>query len=321
LVLANNARQEQEKNRNSSRQPAQYVPKNQVPQDGVALNADGSRKREHQGALDARKTLRINKICHYLLLEDERIAGNLTLSIVQCLQFPDAYTVRRCTKLCHRILETAGWVPRYVDVLTNQMFLAAVKNIVTEPKWMVGIEWDMINVIRDIYCRLVLGQYLQFGGQGAANQQPRDQNNQNRFEQSKNVDRPLLGGGIQVVPSDMPRELLVKIPGIGPASVIKLETDMNRKRSAKDQKDFLRDLLRVAAENSKGLENVAARQENGVFDRAGSQEALLHQKSKNNLAVQDIPEKLVTHSMVVKKHQKHVKAQEEPEGLENFFKT
>jgi hypothetical protein len=80
-----------------------------------------------------------------LLLENEQIAFNLTLTVIQCLSYPDAYTCRRITKICHRILEAVAWSPLYSQVIGQQMFTQAVKNIVAEPKWMVGMEWDMIN--------------------------------------------------------------------------------------------------------------------------------------------------------------------------------
>merc|ERR1712083_268406 len=100
--------------------------------------------------------------------EDETIARSLVFSIIQCLEYPDAYTCRRSIKICHRTLETVAWVDHYTELLGNHMLSTAVKVIITEPKWMVGLEWEMINLVRDIYCRLVLGQSLLFGGQGAA---------------------------------------------------------------------------------------------------------------------------------------------------------
>jgi len=157
------------------------------------------------------------------------------LCFFQCLEIPDAYTCRRCTRICHRILETVAWSTRYTPILTNQLFLIAVKNIVTEPKWMVGLEWEMINLLRDVYCRLVLGQILQPGGQGPGVQQLRDPHNPIHFEQAKTADSPLQGGGILVAPSNVPRQILAGLPGLDERAVRDLEDNMNRKRSAKDQ--------------------------------------------------------------------------------------
>jgi hypothetical protein len=314
LVLANQAKEEQAVRKNDPSRLSSGPRTRVIDAAGGAVNADGTPKTRSQAAIEARKSLRINALCHFLLLENERVAGNLTLSVIQCLEYPDAYTVRRCTRLCHRILETVAWSPRYTDLLVNRMFLSAVKNIVCEPKWMVGIEWDMINVIRDIYCRLVLGQTLQPGGQGPGQPQPRAPNYLQQYEQAKSAEYPLLGGGVLVIPSDIPRQILARLPGIDPSAVAKLEEDMNMKRSAKDQKDLLRDFLRIAAENSTFLDS--GRGNGGIFERAATEESLLSQKTSKVFAVGDIPEKLVTQSMLKKNSSKGL--HDGPEGLAAF---
>ena len=166
---------------------------------------------------------------------------------------------------------------------------------------MVGIEWELINIIRDIYCRLVLGQYLLPGGQGPGLQQPKDPSNSMRFEQTKVVDKPLLGGGILVAPSDFPRRILMEI-GMSQNDVVELEKKLAEKRSAKDQKDILRDVLRVAADKTKG--------QNGVLERADEAESLLHQNARKP-EVAALPEKLVTYSMLKKKQEPK---EDEPDG-------
>jgi hypothetical protein len=191
------------------------------------------------------------------------------------------------------------------------MFLLAVKNLVIEPKWMAGIEWDMINLVRDIYCRLVLGQTLQPGGQGAAIQQPKDPNNPLAFEQAKTADQPLQGGGILVSPSVLPRDILARLPGVNLEEIDKLASDMSQKRSAKDQKEFLRIVLRTAAENSHFLDEGRG----GALERVVKEESLLNQTAGKVAVIPDIPEKLVTQSMIKKKNQKDEDA---PVGLGAF---
>lgn len=263
------------------------------------LNADGTPRGENETALEARKTLRINEMCRFILLSDERVAYSLASAVVDALEYPDAYTCRRCTKICHRILEACAWDARYTQLIGSRMFGKAVKAVVTEPKWMVGIEWDMINLIRDIYVRLVLGQTLLPGGQGPAIQQPKDSTNPHAFEQAKNADKPLIGGGILCTPTDLPREIFAGLPGIGVDKVRQLDADMSQKRSAKDQKDALRELLRVAAENLKQVEGTPA---DSVFGRAKESEGLLGQHIKRDWVAGD-SDKLVTASMVRKQQE------------------
>jgi hypothetical protein len=316
LVLANFAKEEGAIKKND---PSLLTvgPRNQIRSSDVIVNADGTPKQENQSAIDARKLLRINKICEFLLLENEQIAYPFLLTTIRCLNYPDAYTVRRCTKICHRILETVAWSPKFIPLIANHMFTAAVANIVTEPKWMVGIEWDMINVVRDIYCRLVLGQVLQFGGQGPAQQQPDDVSGEERFEQAKSVHEPLKGGGILARPTTLPRELLARLPGITETTILNFEENMQRKRAAKDQKDFLRDILRVAAEKSLHMEN--GRACDSLFGRADGKESLLLKSSNMSGTVSNLPEKLITQSMVKKMEQTALNDSiDAPSGLAAF---
>jgi hypothetical protein len=299
LTLANLSKEEQASKRNDYSRPMKGPP-NQFTE-GL-INADGTPRKKNQSAIDARKLARISAMCHFLFLEHEQIAGFLTLTVIQCLEYPDAYTCRRITRICHRCLETAAWHPRYTELLGSRMFSVAVKNIVMEPKWMVGIEWDMINVTRDIYCRLVLGQLIQPGGQGAGLQQPMASENPVIYEQAKSVDRPLQGGGILTSPSDLPRQILASLPGITMQTIQQMDQDLKRKRAAKDQKDFIRDFLRIAADSWSESHPDPTSGTNSL-DRAKESESLLH-SSHRKADVEDIPEKLVTYSMKSKKKAK-----------------
>lgn len=296
LVLANQAKEEQALKRGD---PSKLMsgPKTRLNNsNGGRVNADGTPRGENEEAIEARKKIRIDAMCQFLLLENERIAYSVVTSIIQCLKYPDAYTCRRCTRICHRILETVSWDVRYTHLLGERMFSMAVEAIVTEPKWMVGIEWDMINLIRDIYCRLVLGQTLLSGGQGPAVQQSRVPLNPAAFEQSKNAGNPLLGGGVLCSPSGLPQQILAGLPGADVDAIASLDAEMTEKRTAKEQKEFIRDLLRVVAEQLKQRETGGS----GIFERAVKEESLLNQK-RQSVAVPDLPEKLVTHSMAMKK--------------------
>ncbi len=308
LVLANLAREEQA-NKKSDSSVLQTRPSTKKKNSGNPVNADGSKRSRYYKAIEARKLLRIDKLCHFLLLENETIAGYLVLSIAECLGYPDAYTCRRSIAISHRILENVAWVERYTQLLGKQLFTNAIRVTVAEQKWLVGIEWDMINLIRDLYCRLVLGQYLQTGGQGSAMQQGICVTNPQCYEQSKHVNTPLQGGGILSAPSDLPRQVLASLPGISPELVVGMERNLKDKRSAKDQKEFIRDILHTAAENLKNSEFNNEETGLGVLSRANESESLLNIRRKKDV-VPSLPEKLVTHSMMLKKNQK----EEEPDA-------
>lgn len=309
LVLANFAKEERASKKDNAT-ILQRGPSNMSGGGSTQLNANGTKKLPFQSALDARKLLRINGLCQFLLLENERCAGSLALASIQCLCYPDAYSCRRMIKVLHRILETVAWSPLYSELLGQHMFGQAVKNIVVEPKWMVGMEWEMINLIRDVYCRLWLGQWLQFGGQGSSHQQPVVQD---AYEQTKVADKPLHGGGILTSRSPLPRRILAALPSIGEDRMQQFDELMMAKRSAKDQKDILRDLLRAAADQQRNSTTNTTQTADGLFSKAVLEESLLREKSRAK-AVPDIPEKLILRSSVGAKENEN-----QPTGLNDIF--
>lgn len=80
-MLATQAKEEQAARRNDSSK-LMSGPSNQ-PEIGGRKNADGTPRDEKRIAVDARKSLRISALCHFLFLEDESLAGSITLSIIQ----------------------------------------------------------------------------------------------------------------------------------------------------------------------------------------------------------------------------------------------
>mmetsp|Transcript_56492 Transcript_56492/g.137113 ORF Transcript_56492/g.137113 Transcript_56492/m.137113 type:complete len:1521 (+) Transcript_56492:169-4731(+) len=313
LVLANITKEEE------SSKGAGKGPPGRLNLTGSKVNADGTPATANQKARDVRRLQRIQALDRFMFLENESIAGNITLSIVQCLEYPDTYTCRRLTKLSHRLLETVAWQPRYTELLGRRLLSVALRNIVTEPKWMVGVEWDVINVIRDIYNRLSLGMCLQYGGQGAALQQPAVATTPTIiYEQTKIVDKPLQGGGILTQPSDIPREVLATLPGITVDMIRQLDLDLKEKRSAKAQKETIKDFLLVAADQWKE-NDPNSRNSLSVLDR--SEESLLHHGGRGKVDVIDIPEKLVTVSQLEggRKHKGRNESAEVGMGAFNLF--
>jgi len=119
------------------------------------------------------------------------------------------------------------------------------------------------------------------------------------------------------IPSDIPRQVLLSLPGIKESMIRQLDEDMQRKRSAKDQKDFIRDLLRVAAEGWSESHPPTGPTFLGALDRAIGAESLLHRDRATN--VEDIPEKLITQSMINKQQeQRRQQGEDGPEGLGAF---
>ena len=100
-------------------------------------------------------------------------------------------------------------------------------------------------------------------------------------------------------PSDLPRQVLASLPGITVQMIQQLDQDLKKKRAAKDQKDFIRDMLRIAADKYTEAHPNSNTGGTNSLDRVVQAESLLH--NHRNADVEDIPEKLVTHSMMQKK--------------------
>lgn len=85
LVLANLAKEEQASRQRPGGRQIRTGPRNRIgnPPLPGQVNADGSPRNEKVIALEARKLLRINGICHFLFLENEGVAGSLSVSIIQ----------------------------------------------------------------------------------------------------------------------------------------------------------------------------------------------------------------------------------------------
>lgn len=81
LVLATQAKEEQAAKRNDATRLT-AGPRNLIGKGG-RINADGTPRDENRIAVDARKSLRISALCHFLFLEDEGLAGSITLSVIQ----------------------------------------------------------------------------------------------------------------------------------------------------------------------------------------------------------------------------------------------
>jgi len=268
------------------------------------FNANGTPRTANQDALEARKVARINALASFMLVESSSIALPLVSTIIKCICYPDAYSSRRCIRMCHRVLEVAVSYPQYTEIIGNEMFSTVLKMIVYEPKWMVGMEWDMISLVRDIYCRIVLGQCLLPGGQGASMQQPRAPYDAKTFEQSKNAAKPLNGGGILCLSSDIPTNVLLSLPigSNGQLLVAQLHASLKENLSAKAQKDLLRNMLRMVASNVKAQEGDQGNNGDTLFGRVDEEESVLNQKLRVSL-VPSIPEKLVITSKTLREKQ------------------
>lgn len=230
-------------------------------------NADGSSRTPEYLVQEAALLGRIDAIGNYLLSE-ERIAWTIIATAIDSMTYANAQNARKIYQICHVIVEYCAHQEKYEELL-GKMFTVAVSQLIAEPKWLSGSEWSLIMLIRDLYCRLVLGQALLPGGQGPAME---CEFKDGLFIQYKNAGVAREGGGVLVRPSDIPRNCLCSLPGSSVQAVKDLEGHMKNKRSAKDQRAAIKDFLSVCAKFMSAREGERG---DGVFGRVADQESAL----------------------------------------------
>ncbi|CAM9612433.1 unnamed protein product [Chrysoparadoxa australica] len=206
----------------------------------------------------------------FMVLEMDEVSYPLLMVTVGAFCWPDAYTCRRAIKIATTIVDFVWKVPKFSSAIGSDLFGAAVLGLVTEPKWMVGLEYEVLALVREIYLRLVIGM------DPSINSSPK-------------------GGPPAPTPvTDLPRQVLLSLPGVHPENVAALEVVLQKtgQGSAKSHKDALADLLRTAAEYA-DLTSQA-----GGEGKARVEESLL--QKKKSLAIMDLPTKLSARSTKLK---------------------
>jgi hypothetical protein len=265
---------------------------------GARVNADGTIKNKDSDLTEKRNLARIDQIARFLLRDNESVAGPIVMTSIALLTYPDAHTCRRAIKICHRILEVCATNAKYENIFA-QMYETVIKNVLLEPMWISGCEWDLIALARDIYVRMCLGQFLMPGGQGPGCQC--QMQHDNTFQQPKSADDPRAGGGVfgrpstcaativtpsppplltLLSPGNLPRAFLASLPGKDAAQVQAFETQLNAKRSAKEQKNCFRDFL---LSSSKLIKQGGGGAGDGVFARNEKDQSVLDRSVKSDI--------------------------------------
>jgi len=199
-----------------------------------------------------------------LLRANPQLTEALLSFCVGALAWPDSYCCRRTLRTAQRITDLTWRDPAFTEFLGARLFATGVAALVQEPKWLVGMEWDILAVVQMVYLRLV------FGGTG--------------LDKMAGESRP---------PSDLPRQFLLSLPGLSPESIASMEKTLQESNSHKDHKDAIRDTLRLVIEQNATSGAAAAAAAGGGEERAGAAESVFRQAK---ISVLDLPEQLVVNS-------------------------
>jgi exportin-5 len=202
-----------------------------------ALAREAAAKRQHA-----------DNLARFLFLGNPSIAYPLAGTITAALLWPDGVQCRKAITAAHRMVGCTHAEPLFEPLLGTHLMQTAVYALVTEPKWLAGLEWDLLNLARDLYCLLAIGlapdrlTYAVASAQGAAN----------AAASGAGVTSPRGASGIPAhhfaAVAGRPRAVLLNLPGVGPPQVAALDAALSQATDAKAQKDAMRDLLRAASE-------------------------------------------------------------------------
>lgn len=194
-----------------------------------------------QGAVLSESDRRINEqkrvvavgLAQFLIRGSTEIAYPLATSILSAILWPDSYTSQRAVKLAGRLLEVGCQEPHYEVMVGNHVFHAACHLLVSQPKWLGGSEWEVMALLRDIYCMFTLGIPAEKLIYVAA------ANNQGHAT-------PTTIPAMTV--QAYPRQVLLSLGGVTPAMVQEMERTVCTSTDARAQREAMRDVLRVAGD-------------------------------------------------------------------------
>ena len=78
-------------------------------------------------------------------------------AILALLSFPDSYTCKKGIALSNMLLNRCVSHRHLIPFVAKDIFRAALMVLVQSDKWLVGLEWEIAELLQDIYCRMVLG--------------------------------------------------------------------------------------------------------------------------------------------------------------------
>jgi len=220
---------------------------------GVTLTKEGQVLQRHHA----------ETLLEFLLHRNPQLTESLLMLMVGALCWADSHSCRRAVKLVQRVVEVEWKNDVFTNFLASQLFQTCVYALIQEPKWLVGLEWDIIMLVQLLYMRFV------FGGTAL------DKMN-----------------GESRMPSDLPRQFLMSLQGISATDVSEMETTLTTTNSHKDQKDIFRDLIRRVISSQNGPDVCK--------DKAALGESVFREKQTN---VVNLPEELVINSSRLVKQQ------------------
>jgi len=188
----------------------------------------------------------VDALTRFLVVDSDACAVPLFLSVIGALCWQDQHSCRRAVHVAQRMLEIGGKEPKLYSAFGLELFKELVGAVLAEQAWVLGMQNDLVALATEIYRGMVIGENGTLGGGGGG-------------EGGREGGREGGGGGPRVSPRrtalvacELPRQVLLGLPGLTPAIVGEMEERMLRTHQSKEQREFLKETLKIVVETRGG---------------------------------------------------------------------
>ena len=211
------------------------------------------------------RVVRRISINHLLYHSNSNICTIFIESIANILSVPDSLVLQRCVSLLEQLLERSVTDTRLVPIIADKAFRTAVWIILHDPEYIKGFEWELCDLVAQIYIKYVLG--------------------------TNNETNPSITNRTI---TDLPRNILLHLPGVAPAMITELEQKIHQTLKQKKRRDLFKDFFMKVLEingmqkSDGGLAQLFKHSTlNNIPDAHRVKKIYVHKKNDENTAVED----------------------------------
>jgi hypothetical protein len=197
----------------------------------------------------------VQALTRFLVVESDVCAVPLFLSVMGALCWQDQHSCRRAVHVGQRMMEVGGKEAKLHSAFGRELFRELVTAVLAEQAWVLGMQNDLVALACEIYRTLVIGEN---GTGGGGEERPTSAS-----AGSALLPSPASAGSAgklsrvpprrtaQVV-CDLPRQVLLGLPGLTPEMVGEMEAKMLGTHQSKEQREILKETLWMVTGANKG---------------------------------------------------------------------
>ncbi|CEG37302.1 armadillo-like helical domain-containing protein [Plasmopara halstedii] len=228
----------------------------------------------------------------YILFQSAILPFTIIAVLIQIICWKDTLSCRKAVLLSEKLVNVLYADVRFHEVFGRDLFSAALQGLLHEYVGHVkddGLKWEIINLARNIYCRLTLGLIP--------------------VEECKGIDpcnQPLRPDSSLCA---IPRDILLSLPDVTREQVDHLDSLLREKHSMKTQKNAFKELLEMPI--------LAIREQRASM--MSPLTSLLSNKTAMGRKIIDLSEKLILSDKEAVKHNKWQQEQTSDLNIQSLF--